>query len=282
MTRTIGFVFSMVIVTMVCEGHSAANAAPSPCGSALLNGTYGFLRVGQTSQGPLTALGTVTFDGHDTAMARQTTVRAGNVSTPGAGSSFQYAVKPDCTGTQSGLPSADPAVGAGVFASMSVIHDGSEALAISMTPGNNVAVHYERVDDDLHRAADRRCSIATLEGVYGLNRNGQAAHSQLTTVGVATFDGHGSMSVSETVATGGVTTNVPDQLFTYDIHPDCTGTQTSSSGEVTLLIVVHDGGQVLGLSTVPGTNIALHYERTADPAAPASLGRICREFERIP
>ena len=254
-------------------------AAEEPCTSALLKGTYGFLRIGHTSQGPLTALGTITFDGEQNTTARQTIVRGGKLTPAGPGGASKYSVNADCSGTQFGLPSSN---GGGVFAQMAVIHDGSEAIAMSMTAGNNVAVHYERMDDDLHRSARGICSNAVLDGTYGLLRSGQTAQSDLTTVGTATFDGRGSIVISETIAAAGIFSDAPNQMFTYEIGPDCTGKQTSANGDVALLIVVHDGSQVLGLSTVAGSNLALHYERVSDPPNRVTPDIECRRAVREP
>jgi hypothetical protein len=256
----------------------ASNQQSSPCTVASLNGTYGFLRIGQTTQGPLTALGWITFDGEGNDVARQTIVRSGKVTPPaGPGGASKYTVNPDCTGTQYGLGTSTD-----VFSQMAVIHDGSEALALSMTVGNNVAVHYERMDDELHRAADRACSIATLNGLYGVQRNGQISGAQVTMVGSANFDGHGSLTITESGTTAGVFGAIGTQSFMYDISPDCTGTQTAPDGGVALLIVVHDGSQVLGLSTVAGSNIALHYERVTDPPTRITIDRQCRNLAREP
>lgn len=254
---------TVLLLTASTALSAHAGAAEQPCTSALLKGTYGFLRIGHTSQGPLTALGTITFDGEQIATARQTIVRAGKLTPAGPGGTSKYSVNADCSGTQFGVPSAN---NGGVFAQLAVIHDGSEAIAMSLTAGNNVAVHYERMDDDLNRSARGTCSNATLNGTYGLLRNGQTGQSDLTTVGTATFDGLGSIVINETIAAAGIFNDAPNQMFTYDIGPDCTGSQKEANGNVALLIVVHDGSQVLGLSTVAGSNLALHYERVSDPS----------------
>ncbi len=49
-----------------------------------------------------------------------------------------YAVNADCTGTL--IDSVT-----GPFAQIVIVHDADEVLGMSLTPGNNVVVHYERM-----------------------------------------------------------------------------------------------------------------------------------------
>jgi hypothetical protein len=111
----------------------------TPCTNATLKGTYGFQRNGQTSQGPLTAVGLATFDGRGNAVAQQTVSRSGTFNS-GTNQVFKYEINPDCTGTQT-----DAVLG--VIAQLVVVHNGAEVLGMSMTPGNNVAIHLEQISD---------------------------------------------------------------------------------------------------------------------------------------
>ena len=249
-----------------------ASSFASPCTTTLLSGTYGYLRIGQTSTGPLTALGAITFDGSGSSTGHQMIDRNGTFSENPPGKS-NYTVNPDCSGTVLS-PSAPPIP-------IVVIHNGSEALGMSPNAGNNVAAHFERMFDDPRSGEDGVCSNATLNGVYGLLRSG-SAHGQLTTVGTAVFDGQGNITLNESVSMAGVMSDAPDQLLTYNIKADCTGSQANASGEAAQLVVVHDGGQILGLSMVPGTNVALHYERVVDRSS-FSARTACRDLgQKIP
>src|SRR5260370_42576693 len=103
-----------------------ASSFGSPCTPVLLRGTYGYLRIGQTNTGPLTALGVITFDGLGSSAGHQMIDRNGTFSENPPGRS-NYNVNPDCSGTVSnGNSPPIPIV---------VIHNGSEALAISPVAG---------------------------------------------------------------------------------------------------------------------------------------------------
>src|SRR5438132_7805409 len=102
------------------------------------------------------------------------------------------------------------------------------------------------------------CSTAALRGPYGSQRNGQAAPgTALTSVGLATFDGLGHVLERMTVSTNGIFSTITNQSGGYTIDSDCTGIQTDASGNtVAKLTMVHASDEVLGISIVPGTNIA--------------------------
>jgi hypothetical protein len=263
------------------QGFTTVSAQSAPCTNASLNGDYGFLKVGKTPEGPLNAIGHVTFDGQGNFLGQgQTFDINGKFSINPPGGTGTYSINPDCSGTQK-----DPT--GRVAAHLMVIHDGSQGLEVTMTPGRNIPVHLERIFDAPNPDSDAaaRCSNATLKGIYGYQRNGQTGQGALTAVGAATFDGQGNETVAEeTIAISGNYSTVTNQVFTYSIKPDCTGVQTSASGEDVLLLIVHDGSQVLGMSMIPETNVAIHYERVADPPSGASGGvrRPCREFDRTP
>ncbi len=261
------------------QAFPTTSAQSSPCTNASWNGTYGFMKVGKTPEGPLNAIGLVTFDGQGNWLGGgQTFDINGKFSFNAAGATGTYSINPDCSGTQMDS-------GGRVAAHLVIIHDGSEGLEVTMTPGRNIPVHLERIFDAPNPDSDgaARCSNATLKGVYGYQRNGQTGQGALTAIGAETFDGEGNGTVAEeTIALGGNYSTVTNQVFTYRIKPDCTGVQTSATGDETLLQIVHDGSQILGMSMIPETNVAIHYERVADPPSSASGdARIpCRERDR--
>jgi len=122
----------------VVDRPGAREAPEAGCTNAILVGTYGFQRMGQTNQGQLTSLGMTVFDGQGTDSGGQTTSRNGVFSV----AQFPrqpYTVNPDCTGAL--IPNGT------AFAHLVIVHGGSEVLGMSLTPGNNVAIHFERVLD---------------------------------------------------------------------------------------------------------------------------------------
>jgi hypothetical protein len=107
------------------------------------------------------------------------------------------------------------------------------------------------------------CSTAALSGSYGVQRNGTTAPgTHWTSVGVATFDGKGNALTNQAVSVNGTFSSVTNQVGTYVINPDCTGTESDASGAVLgTLVMVHGADEVLGISVVPGNSITVHYER---------------------
>lgn len=117
------------------------------------------------------------------------------------------------------------------------------------------------------------CTTAALKGVFGSQRNGQTAPgSMLSAVGLATFDGNGTIVERQMVMSNGVFSAVPQLMSTYAIDADCTGTQRDANGVVVArLVMVHGTDEVLGMSLVPGSNVAVHYERIVGPCSNATL-----------
>ena len=85
----------------------------------------------------LLALGTITFHGNGHSDAQQTSQRNGVVGPVQTFPDYMYSLNGDCTGTQ-----IDPT--GSVFSQFVVVHQADEVLGMSMTPGNNVVIHYER------------------------------------------------------------------------------------------------------------------------------------------
>jgi hypothetical protein len=107
------------------------------------------------------------------------------------------------------------------------------------------------------------CTNASLMGTYGLQRMGHTSQGSLTAVGIATFDGEGASAASETVSRNGVFADA-QSAATYTVSPDCTATLSVNSAIAAHLEIVHGGSAVLGMSLVPGDNVASHYERVVD------------------
>lgn len=121
------------------KAQSADAPTSSVCTNATVQGSYGFQRNGTTSKGALTAVGLGEFDGQGNATGQQEISRSGVFSFLPA-IAGTYTINPDCTGTLFD-PTGNP------FAYLVVTHNGSEILGMSLTAGNNVAIHYERIND---------------------------------------------------------------------------------------------------------------------------------------
>jgi hypothetical protein len=117
-----------------------------------------------------------------------------------------------------------------------------------------------------HAQANMVCSVATLNGTYGFQRNGQTSAGPLTAIGTITFDGMGNATFQQTISRSGTFTVTPVQSSTYTVNADCTSTAIDTTGAVfAQQVVVHNGSEVLGISMTPGNNVAIHFERIADP-----------------
>ena len=99
-----------------------------------------------------------------------------------------------------------------------------------------------------------RCSVATLNGRYGLTFSGYgtngAAFIPAAGVGLVTFDGNGNLSAAETVSLGGLVhpVNLPG---TYTVNSDCTGTLTTANAHLNL-VIVRNGREILAVNTDQG------------------------------
>ena len=121
-------------------------------------------------------------------------------------------------------------------------------------------------------AAPTPCSVAMLKGTYGLQRNGQLRPgAQFTAIGLIRFDGLGKRTWTQTTSTSGVFGSDSNQVGTYIVNADCTGSEfDASNNQVSTFVVVHDADEVLGMST-GGGNVAQHYERIPGPCTLASI-----------
>jgi hypothetical protein len=104
---------------------------------------------------------------------------------------------------------------------------------------------------------NRGCSVASLNGAYGLYRSGTRSGDPVAAVGLATFDGNGFSTARQTTRRNGVTTSDlfvdPPVEGTYEVDPDCAGRGLQPDGTVFVHFVVVDGGKELFFtSVVPG------------------------------
>lgn len=117
------------------------------------------------------------------------------------------------------------------------------------------------------------CTVAALHGTFGSQRNGQAAPgTMISEVGLASFDGQGTLTEEQQVVINGAVVSTPTQTATYAVNSDCTGTLSDAGGNVIAQItVVHDATEVLGMSTALGSNMSMHFEKTSGPCSVAVL-----------
>lgn len=90
------------------------------------------------------------------------------------------------------------------------------------------------------------CSVASLNGAYGLVLKGQVLNAgPIVSVGVTTFDGKGNFVADQTINLNG---NVfPGHLTgTYTVNRDCTG-DSEPLGEGPHSFVIIDGGKQMDL-----------------------------------
>ena len=114
---------------------------------------------------------------------------------------------------------------------------------------------------------ERVCSVATLDGAYGVLRQGHVVNDgYLTAVGVANFDGLGNVSGFEAVIRSGGAPTHESFSLTYAVNEDCSGTINDASGNVIRKIAINsDAEQILGMSLTTGNVETVEYERIAGP-----------------
>ena len=244
--------FASALLSLLATACANSPTQPSfaGCSTATLRGPYGSQRNGQLAPGTaLTAVGLAIFDGNGHVL-EQMTVSTNGIFTTITNQSGGYTMDSDCTGLETDA-NGNP------VARLTMVHAGDEVLGISIVPGTNVAVHFERIVGV--------CSQATLNGTYGFQRNGQTAPgATLLALGIATFDGKGNAVATQTSERAGVIGAANTFPATYVVNRDCTGTQTdATTGSIfAQMVVVHGGDEVLGMSLTPGNNVVVHYERT--------------------
>lgn len=108
--------------------------------------------------------------------------------------------------------------------------------------------------------AQEGCSVTTLQGAYGFYRTGATLVGPLAAVGIATFDGKGSTSASQTIRKNGVSTSDlftdPPLIGLYEVDPDRAGRFLTPDGSVFAHIVIIDGGkEIFGISLSSGNTV---------------------------
>jgi len=233
-------------VSMSCTSSSVAAPTDVGCTTAALKGTYGMQRNGQMKPGSsLTAVGIATFDGRGNLVEQQTMSVNGTFSS--VTNQATYDVAADCTGTETDLNGV-------AVARLTMVHGGNEVLGMSLVPSSNVAMHYEKITG--------ACTVATLTGVYGFQRNGTTSAGPLLAIGTATYDGHGNFVASQITDRNGTFGAPSNQTGTYAVNPDCTASASDTTLTVfSQMVIVNDADEVLGMSMTAGNNVVVHFER---------------------
>jgi hypothetical protein len=243
---SVGVAFA-VVAWAACSSKAVTAPASVGCSTAALTGTFGSQRNGQTKPGTMiSAVGLATFDGNGN-VAEQQSVMTNGVFSSVTNQAETYAINPDCTGT---LTDAS----GNLAARLTMVHDGTEVLGESTVPGSNEAMHFETITGP--------CSLATLNGSYGFQRNGTTSAGTLLAIGTITFDGQGNFVASQIIDRNGTFGTATSQIGTYAVNPDCTSTSSDTTRSVfTQQVIVAGADETIGISTTPGNNVVVHGER---------------------
>lgn len=216
-----------------------ADDGPSDCSVGALRGSYGLLRQGTTTAGPLGAVGLISYDGNGNWVSTQSTSRNGSFSFD-VTTSGTYTVNADCTGKYF---SADQEIGR-----LMIVDHGKTVFQLDETAQNQVTATQKQVPHD--------CSVATLDGDYGFWRSGITSTGPLVSLGRAHYDGAGAGSVVQTNIRNGVIN--PDQVLDptpYEINPDCSGRLFFRGVEIGRVVVVDKAREIYILSESAGNTV---------------------------
>lgn len=139
------------------------------------------------------------------------------------------------------------------------------AVQVGFPSGALPRVHAQEVTLE-----DASCSLGTLQGRYGLTFHGLGtsgpvpapinAFIPVAGVGMMTFDGNGSLSLSETLSFGGKIAPLTAS-GTYTVNPDCTGSLQAVNAAHLNFVIVHNGREILAINTDPGRVAADNFEK---------------------
>ncbi len=117
-----------------------------------------------------------------------------------------------------------------------------------------IAVSTQARGDD--REGGKRCSVASLKGSYGFYRTGTTAAGPLAAIGLATFDGNGNATVTQSISRNGEIEFDVEFPFLYEVSRDCTGKGFTTDHVETARMVVVDGGDGYYIfSESPGNSV---------------------------
>ena len=238
------FVFASMLLLSAVANAQTTNRPE--CTNAILNGSYGVLHDGVVfgEAGHLAEVAVVTFDGKGHWTLDATLVRQDSGLGHTSARDATYTVNPDCTGSAE-------LHGTQTFTVDFVVLDGGQGLLQIATRPNRVVTWEVRKQNLV------KCTNATLNGSYGvLQTSFDVAGNARGGVGVITFDGKGSWSLTLTEAGKDVPIQrIKNPNGSYTVNPDCRG---SASLEKTPLgtanwefVIVSDGKEIFQIATTP-------------------------------
>jgi hypothetical protein len=104
--------------------------------------------------------------------------------------------------------------------------------------------------------AGSSCSVATLQGAYGLSGSGWVSTTgggiaPFAVEGRVVYNGNGSLAASETHSLDGVISPASPS-GTYTVNADCTGTFFISGGSTLNFVIDQGGTHIRAISTTAG------------------------------
>jgi len=219
----------------------AAEDQERVCTDAGLKDAYGFYRTGTTGAGSYAAVGLATYDGAGNWTATQTISRGG-VFTKDVTSAGQYEVSADCSGK---LFSGGQEV-----ARFALSDKGRQLFMLSVIPGETVW----GVERSVLRGG---CTNGSLDGTYGFYRTGTTSAGPLAAVGIATYDGAGNSTATQTISRNGTISAAPPITAPYEVSADCTGRLINAltGQEFARFVVVDRGNEIFQLSLAAGNAV---------------------------
>ena len=109
---------------------------------------------------------------------------------------------------------------------------------------------------------DSQCTDATIKGSYGTLLTGTiVGFGPIGIVGIATFDGAGHWSRSETTNLNGNPLPPETIAGTYNVNADCTGSTKDEQGHASTFVIVNHGKEILVLVTDQGVVLTVDQKR---------------------
>jgi len=228
----------VAILLIFSVAPSAQAQHDNQCGTATLNGPYGYFFSGSAAGvGPVAAVGLVTFDGLGSVSAKDTLNTNGTVVRRGG--SGVYQVNSNCTG------SASITVDAGQFSFDLIVIPRSSGAEFSLIVTNPGAIQ----TGEAIRIGEEECTLTTLQGAY---RQSGSNLGTSASVGFRVSNGAGSYYGEDTQSVGGVIGHRMVAAI-YTVNGDCTGTSTFTNGSHFDSVYVAGGSQKFDVRTDAGT-----------------------------
>ncbi len=213
--------------------------AGGECSEATLQGPYGFHTNGVNRGGQqlFASVGIVTFDGVGRAVTDLTTSRDGVISRGSVDA--EYVVYPDCTGYIMNM-------GGGLFQDIVLVDGGNEIRSLASNPDAVpiwTGLYKKQTLSD--------CTAADMAGNWGYSFQGSILRDEsfrpAGIIGLATFDGVGRITGTESRNVGGESVTLPVDT-TYTVSSDCTGETAGLSH----FVLVGDGSEAFLIRTIDG------------------------------